>query len=83
MRDIDYMSKRLEELVQVYLIKNGQGDAMASLASMTGKSEETIRRWIRDGFPNATGRYKLALACGCSEEEALEIAKECLPKAAG
>lgn len=78
------MSK-IAEKVSEYLIKfdGGQVEALDALAGKASVHRDTLRRWIRDGFPNAQGRYKLALACGCSEEEALEIAKECLPKAAG
>lgn len=79
------MNQRLRELVEVFLVKTGKArtKAKAELAAKIGINPITLDKWIHTGFPDAIKSYKTALACGCSEAEALEIAKECLHKATG
>lgn len=52
--------------------------AKSRMCISTGKSLRTIQRYL-DGAsnPGQSTCFKLALACGCSEEEALDIASEC------
>lgn len=70
------MNVRLLELVQELVVKDEAG--MAKLAVAVGKHQGTVQRWINSGrIPDRHDRYLVALACGCSEEEALELAKEC------
>ena len=69
------MSKRLLGLIQQFLMKEEQGAAKLALA--VKKHQGTIQRWINAGrVPNSRDRYRLALACGCSHEEALQLADE-------
>lgn len=72
------MSDRLRNVMTEYLIKQGD-KGKAYLARRMDKSLKTIDRWAKDGVSDPRKSYKLALACGCSEDEALEIAKQCLP----
>lgn len=71
------MSSRLKDVVKAYLSEKGE-TAKAQLAVSLKRHQATIERWIRDGVPSAEDAYSLALACGCSEEDALELAKECI-----
>lgn len=80
------MNKRVLELVELQLAKagpKGRVKAFAALASKLNIGTTTLHRWMATGFQDATQSYKTALACGCSEAEALEIFKECLHKATG
>lgn len=72
------MSSRLRNLIQTQLVKKGPA-LKVELCQAIDRSEQTLNRWLKDGVPNAHEAYKLALACGCSEEEALKIAKEECP----
>jgi hypothetical protein len=69
------MSERLLTLINDALIK-GQIDR---LLEFSGLAENSIRE-IANGsrVPRKTNAYNLALACGCSEQEALTLARECL-----
>lgn len=69
------MSKRLMELVEAFMIR--EKAAMGRLAVATGKDPATVRRWIKAGhIPDRHDRYQVAQACGCSEPEAFELAKD-------
>lgn len=72
----EFMSRRLKETVEQYLTKKGSAVGKAELCAAVGKGEATLRRWIKDGVPTSHDAYALALACGCTEDEALLIAKE-------
>jgi hypothetical protein len=69
------MSQRLKEVITEYSLRKGK-NWKAELATTLGKSERTILRWTTDGVPSAHEARDLALACGCREKEALEIARE-------
>lgn len=73
------MSERLIKLVNDALIKKG----MRALLDKTGLSETAVYN-IASGIrvPRRHNAYKLALACGVSEEDALAIAYECHPQEA-
>lgn len=52
------------------------------LALAVDRDAQTIYRWLQnEKVPSAHEAYQLALTCGLSEEEALELAKECFPVA--
>jgi hypothetical protein len=70
------MGRRLKEVIERYLVKNGS-EGKTQLSLTLHKAPRTIDRWLKDGITSAHNAYKLALACGCSEEEALELSKEC------
>lgn len=71
----DFMSKGLRNIVEQFLTKSGPA-GKAALSAAVGKHPATIDRWIKNGCPTAHSCYQLALACGSSEEEALELVKE-------
>lgn len=47
------------------------------LAVKAGVSPSTVRSVANGHVPLPKNAYRLALACGCTDEEALELAKEC------
>jgi hypothetical protein len=62
-------------VIQQFLVKDDAG--MTKLALAVRKHQGTVQRWINNGrIPVANDRLKVALACGCSEEEALALASE-------
>lgn len=69
------MVMRLQALAEEYLEKHGRA-GKAQLCIAIEKSENTLNRWLRDGVPTAQDAYKLALACGLKENEALRLARE-------
>lgn len=70
------MSERLIKMVNDALIKEG----VEVLRERSKLSPNTIRLIAdRRRSPRRRNAYKLALACGCSEEEALALARECSP----
>lgn len=59
--------------IQMFLAKDKA--AMAKLAVAVEKDQATVRRWIKNNrIPYSHDRCTIALACGCSEEEAVELA---------
>lgn len=63
-------------IIQKFVMVDEAG--VTKLAVAVNKHQTTVQRWINaNRIPSAHDRYRVALACGCSEEEALEIAKEC------
>lgn len=72
-------SERLKEQVDKYVTKHSR----THLSAAIGVSESQLSRWLKNGVPNRNKAFRLALACGCSEEEAHEIAKEECPSEIG
>lgn len=72
------MSSRLRKTIETLLVKKGPA-AKVGLCEAIERSEQTLNRWLRDGVPTAHEAYKLALACGCTDEEALALAAEECP----
>lgn len=70
------MSGRLKDAVEQYLTKRGSAVGKAELCAAVGKGEATLRRWLKDGVPTSHDAYTLAKACGCTEDEALHLARE-------
>lgn len=62
-------------MVEKHLVKTGPV-GRAQVCVDIGKSDRTLGRWLEQGIPTAHHAYKLALACGCSEKEALRMARE-------
>lgn len=61
--------------IQQFLVKEEAG--MTRLALAVNKHQGTVQRWINAGrIPGAHDRYLVALACGYSETDALDLAKE-------
>lgn len=75
------MSKRLQKVLTDYLIKTGNR-GKAQLCKAVKKSPVTVDRWLRDGLPTAHDAYLVALACGCTQGEALALAKDSFPDVA-
>jgi hypothetical protein len=72
------MSGRLEQRIQDFMIVNGgEVEGGKVLSQKLGIDFRTFQRWKQKGVPSEHKCYRLALACGFSKEEALEIAKEC------
>lgn len=71
------MTARFQERFRKAQAKNKY--LVADLMRATGRSDRTIRRWVKDGFPTSYDAYTVALACGCKEAEALALALECFP----
>lgn len=69
------MTKSIRASVQQYIIKHGRV-GKAQLCEAVNKSERTLDRWLNNGFPSAHDAFKLALACGLKEREALRLARE-------
>jgi hypothetical protein len=69
------MSKRIRDIVEQHITKHGRV-GKAQLCDAVEKSEKTLDRWMSQGIPKAHDAYKLALACGCSEKDALRLARE-------
>jgi hypothetical protein len=71
------MSRRLAELMNEKILREGaRGKARLSLAA--GKSEKMIDRYRKhQSKPPTDVARQLALACGCTEREADELALEC------
>lgn len=77
------MTTGIRTLIQNYIVRLGRV-GKAQLCEAVGKSERTLDRWMESGIPNAHDAFKLALACGCEEQEALRLAREeALPEAVG
>ncbi len=72
------MSERLIKIVNDALVKNG----MKELSEKSDLSPGAIHKIASGGrIPRRRSAYKLAVAAGCSEEEALALAYECSPEA--
>lgn len=70
------MSKRLLEVIQTFLIKQRKTVAYKALADAVDRDPATVRRWVTEKFiPGENDRYRIALACGLSEQEALALAR--------
>ena len=71
--------KCLADLINTVLLKEGRG-GIARLAHIAGKGERMIDRYrLGHSVPYSETAYKLAMACGLNEEEALALARECSP----
>jgi len=76
------MSTGIKALIAEYITKHGR-PGKAQLCVAVGKSENTFNRWLKEGIPTAYDAFKIALACGLEEPEALRLAREeALPMAA-
>lgn len=70
------MSERLRELVSTTVIKTEEVGAVEALALRAKVSPSLVRKVMSNGYiPSAKKTYKLALACGCTEGEALALAR--------
>jgi hypothetical protein len=77
------MTTGIRAIVQDFITKHGRV-GKAQLCETVGKSERTLDRWLENRIPDAHDAFKLALACGLEEHEALRLAREeALPEAAG
>lgn len=71
------MSERLKGMLKDRLLQLGE-NSEAKLSVAAGVSQSLIRTVLKAGhLPLPANARKLALACGASEADALEIAKEC------
>lgn len=71
------MSQRLWELLDTFLTKNGP-TGRRKLALAADRGEQMIERYRkRQAVPPSDVAFKIALACGLGEDEALAIAREC------
>lgn len=73
------MTVRLKDKLTQYLIINGKAKGKAQLSLAIGKSVRMLDRYLSgDSVPSPEIAYNLALAAGCTKDDALEIATECL-----
>lgn len=67
------MTNRLRDKLKLFVIKKGPS-AKAELSLAANKSPRMIDRYLNGtADPSQHTGYKLALACGCSDEEALVL----------
>lgn len=67
------MTQRLRDKLKLFVIKQGP-KAKEALSQAAGKSPRMIDRYLNgEAEPSQHTSYKLALACECSEEEALAL----------
>lgn len=70
------MSERLIRIVNDALIRKG----MEELVAGSGLSKQTIHEIAEAArVPRRRNAFKLALACGLNEADALALARECIP----
>ena len=69
------MNERLRQKIDRVLIEQG-AEGKARLSKAVKRSERTFERWLRQGIPTQHDAYKLALACGCTRNQALALACE-------
>lgn len=71
------MSERLVQAIRDVLLKEGE-TGKGRLADVIGRQTRMIERYVdKVASPSQGNAYKLAVACGLGEEDALAIAKEC------
>ena len=64
--------KKMNDFVTV----NGMA-GKAKLSEATNCNMRSVERWLSGKIiPSTQKRYQLALACGCTHQEALELAQE-------
>lgn len=64
-------------MILIQQFETRDGAAVAKIAIAVDKHQGTVERWKRTGrIPDIHDRYLVALACGCSNEEAVKIANE-------
>ena len=67
---------RLAKKIADYVTVNGN-KGRSQLAIAAERSEQMIDRYIKgQSIPSAQTRYRLAIACGATHDEALEWAQE-------
>ena len=75
------MSRLVKKIADYVTVNGNKGRSQLAIAAE--RSEQMIDRYIKgQSTPSAQTRYRLALACGCTHEEALGLAQE-LPEAKG
>ena len=70
------MSGRLKDLVENFMLRTENAAAKLSVAAECGV-RMVYKVKNEDYVPSPPTPYRLAKACGASEDEALDIAKEC------
>lgn len=69
------MSRLLKKLNE-YVTVNGMA-GKADLCKATNRGMRSVERWLTgEIIPSAQVKYQLARQCGCTHEEALELANE-------
>jgi hypothetical protein len=76
------MQLRLKERIDRMEKELGRVETRTRLCRNLEMSERTLLSWIQKGPPTANDVVALALACGCNEGEAWELARECFPSGA-
>lgn len=73
------MSRNLVKAIETVMIREGQ-TGKGRLADVIGVGTRQIERYVdQDVTPKPDVAYKLAVACGLSDVEALRISAECAP----
>lgn len=63
--------RRMKEHIDTYGVS-----AKADISKATGRGMRTVERWVAKEFIPPALRGSVALACGCTPQEALELAQE-------
>lgn len=66
---------RLINKMREHIAVNGMA-GKADLCKAANRGMRSVETWLAGKPVPETLRYKLALACGCTHEEALELAQE-------
>ena len=69
------MTMSIRDAVEQHIIKHGRA-GKTQLCKAVNRHEKALDRWMKQGFPTAHIAFKLALACGIEEHEALRLARE-------
>lgn len=68
---------RLIQLMNDMVVREGSQGRMR-MALAIDRGERMVRRYLNgESIPSQKTAYRLALACGCTDEEALAVAREC------
>lgn len=71
---------KLTNKIETFLTTRGP-EGIADLCRATGRSERTLRRWLKEGLPTSAHIvYRLAVAVGFTEAEAIKLGHECIAK---
>jgi hypothetical protein len=68
------MTTGVLDVLENYLIEHGDS-GRRHVCKAVRKSPRTLDRWRKDGIPDPHDAYRVALACGCDKDRALELAK--------
>lgn len=69
------MSQKLIRLIEGYVARNGK-NARTLLSAKAQISPTTLGKILNGHLPLMDVTYRIAIACGCGDEDALKLARE-------